>query len=204
MWHSKVAGIGGWWALGPGYLSPKTLWSTVPLGKREWARDGQRVRGGKRSRRKKNSVASRSKKQAAEKEDRKWRTWMQVKQPEKVWEWKVAGLRKSFFFFCNPLSFPLIILSSLYLFSITPQIAPRSCIMWNHNNNHNASTVINIPPYILPQRRRERHWEWFASSEGSSHYYIPTSSNINAHWAQYSNMSSSEMALSGWIANKID
>lgn len=152
----------------------------------------------------KNSVASRSKKQAAEKEDRKWRTWMQVKQPEKVWERKVAGLRKSFFFFCNPLSFPLIILSSLYLFSIAPQIAPRSCIMWNHNNNHNASTVINIPPYILPQRRRERHWEWFASSEGSSHYYIPTSSNINAHWAQYSNMSSSEMALSGWIANKID
>lgn len=65
-------------------------------------------------------------------------------------------------------------------------------------------TVINIPPYVLPQSPEERHAERFPSSDGNSHYYIPTSSNINAHWAQYSNMSRSERALSGGVANKID
>lgn len=59
-----------------------------------------------------------------------------------------------------------LFLRGLYLFSIPPQIAPRSRIMRKCNNNRNALTVINIPPYILPQSPRERHREWFASSGG--------------------------------------
>lgn len=53
---------------------------------------------------------------------------------------------------------------------------------------HFSYILINVFLYILLHRRQESE---------NLHYYIPTSSNINAHRAPYSNMSSSEMALSG-------
>lgn len=78
-WQESVAGepsVQGIYHLKPS--DPLCLWER---GVREgWSKSERR----EEVEEEKNSVASRSKKQAAEKEDRKWRTWMQVKQPEKV------------------------------------------------------------------------------------------------------------------------
>jgi len=53
---------------------------------------------------------------------------------------------------CAPYLTPPAILSGPYLFSIPSPIDPKKLHNVNHDNDRNASTVINIPPRILPQR----------------------------------------------------
>lgn len=129
MWHTEVVGMGGWRALGPGYLSPKALWSTVPVGE--------------------------PRTQAEVEEERKLVRNMMVNLGEKK-DGVAMGRRANGGTKVAETEFKK---SSMIWWRVCPWLASHPWKLWNCNNNHFSFILINFSLYQgkecgLPPRGR--------------------------------------------------